>query len=182
MSDRPHGEGWWLASDGKYYPPQPQSPQPVVANNDSGGLKAALMVLAVFVVFSVLGFGCVSLMGREAGKQLEGAGDRLEEAIQSATGVADEADYEIMGPMCATGDAGAWVSFGTITNTSKERQAFQITIRFVAPDGSLVESVPTFTDGLDPGEAQDWKLSSASSEPPEGTTCEVEEVRYSIFD
>lgn len=30
MSDRPHGEGWWLASDGKWYPPEsrPGPPSP----------------------------------------------------------------------------------------------------------------------------------------------------------
>ncbi len=32
MSDTPQGPGWWLASDGKYYPPQPSSPpEPPVA-------------------------------------------------------------------------------------------------------------------------------------------------------
>jgi hypothetical protein len=28
MSDTPLGPGWWIASDGKWYPPQSQSPQP----------------------------------------------------------------------------------------------------------------------------------------------------------
>jgi Domain of unknown function (DUF4190) len=28
MSDAPQGPGWWLASDGKWYPPQPPAPPP----------------------------------------------------------------------------------------------------------------------------------------------------------
>ena len=33
MSDRPQGEGWWLASDGKWYPPEsrPAPPAPPAA-------------------------------------------------------------------------------------------------------------------------------------------------------
>jgi len=28
MSEQPQGPGWWLASDGRYYPPQPSAPSP----------------------------------------------------------------------------------------------------------------------------------------------------------
>ncbi len=29
MTDRPYGENWWLASDGKWYPPEARSGEPV---------------------------------------------------------------------------------------------------------------------------------------------------------
>lgn len=63
MSDRSQGEGWWLASDGKWYPPQP--PTAPVAQT-TNGLAIASMVLGILWLFwigSILAivFGHVSL-------------------------------------------------------------------------------------------------------------------------
>src|SRR5688500_18582318 len=71
MSDTPQGPGWWQASDGKFYPPQPQTqpppppmgvgptgpmpPMPPPAQTGmSGCLKAFLIGGAIALV---LGFG-----------------------------------------------------------------------------------------------------------------------------
>jgi hypothetical protein len=63
MSDRSQGEGWWVASDGKWYPPQP--PAAPVAQT-TNGLAVASMVLGILWLFwigSILAiiFGHISL-------------------------------------------------------------------------------------------------------------------------
>jgi TM2 domain-containing membrane protein YozV len=40
MSDTSQGEGWWLASDGKWYPPQPTTPGSAPAAPMPGGPPA----------------------------------------------------------------------------------------------------------------------------------------------
>lgn len=66
MSMQPQGPGWWRASDGRWYPPQPRQtypPQPfgagaLVPQKKSGGhgvLIAVLIVVAVVLVAGVLG-------------------------------------------------------------------------------------------------------------------------------
>lgn len=63
MSDRSQGEGWWLASDGKWYPPQP----PVAAAAPkTNGLAIASLVLGIVWIYwigSILAviFGHVAL-------------------------------------------------------------------------------------------------------------------------
>jgi hypothetical protein len=64
MSDRPQGEGWWLASDGKWYPPEsqpaaaaqapvpPQAPYPAPARRPGPGLTMTIRVF--FIVAAVL--------------------------------------------------------------------------------------------------------------------------------
>ena len=56
MSDRSKGEGWWLASDGKWYPPESRSlsPQPgVVGTARSIGLTIllAIVTLGIWTIF-----------------------------------------------------------------------------------------------------------------------------------
>jgi hypothetical protein len=65
MSMQPRGPGWWRASDGRWYPPQPRPaypPQPFGAGPpvpqkraNHGVLIAVLTVVAVVVVAGVLG-------------------------------------------------------------------------------------------------------------------------------
>jgi hypothetical protein len=64
MSDRSQGEGWWVASDGKWYPPQP--PVAPVAQT-TNALAVASMVLGILWLFwigSILAiiFGHVALV------------------------------------------------------------------------------------------------------------------------
>ncbi len=259
MSDTPQGPGWWLASDGRYYPPQPadggaqqpaeqqqppqqeppqpqppqqpwQEPQPPQQpwqeqqppasqpgttgqwlppaqpgqpgqpgqqpgqptapppggwgqqapvpppqqSSNSGCLKIGLIVLAVLFVFGIGAVGCLVFVGGEVAQNVS---DELERAF----GEADPSDYELTGPECGVDSVDDVRASGSITNTSGERQAFQITVRFLNPDGSLITSNSTFTNGLDDGQSTDWEIITFSDAPAD-FTCEVDEVSYSIFD
>jgi len=75
----PQGPGWWLASDGRYYPPQPQGQYPaapppaptqpqyvMVQNKGTNGLAIASLVLGIIWIYwlgSILAviFGHVAL-------------------------------------------------------------------------------------------------------------------------
>lgn len=54
MSDTSQGPGWWLASDGKWYPPQPSGPPPPPpgagghgASRPTNGLAVASLTLGI---------------------------------------------------------------------------------------------------------------------------------------
>ncbi len=98
MSDTPQGPGWWLASDGRYYPPeQAPQPQPTQAQTPqaqtvppqpgppdvtppqakkSGG-KGCIYALVAVAVVMVLGIGAVVLgiafLGHKAATTIEDA-------------------------------------------------------------------------------------------------------------
>jgi hypothetical protein len=58
MSMQPQGPGWWRASDGRWYPPQPFAAAPVVSPKKRGNhgiLIAVLIVVAVVFVGGALG-------------------------------------------------------------------------------------------------------------------------------
>jgi hypothetical protein len=96
MSDTPQGPGWWLASDGKYYPPeqasQPKPPPPVPAPpapgpdavgappapKKSGGKGCLYAVIAVAVIAFIGIVGVVVAVVFVGGKAV----DTLEDAAQ----------------------------------------------------------------------------------------------------
>jgi hypothetical protein len=72
MSDTSEGPGWWLASDGKWYPPEsslppppPAAPMAPVAQKTNGLAIASLVlgILWLFMIGSILAivFGHISL-------------------------------------------------------------------------------------------------------------------------
>ena len=87
MSDAPQGEGWWLASDGKWYPPQTQTPAaaPVTAPPPapSGGRSKAPLIVAIVAVLVIGGIAAALLLG----------GDD-EDETGSASTLSDEAAIE----------------------------------------------------------------------------------------
>jgi hypothetical protein len=84
MSDRSEGQGWWLASDGKWYPPQPR----VVARTN--GLAIASMVLGVVgisIVAVILGHVALSQIKKSEGTQ-EGRGFAIAGVVLGYIGIA----------------------------------------------------------------------------------------------
>jgi hypothetical protein len=60
MSDQSQGPDWWLASDGKWYPPQSHSHAPLIAKARTGGEKLLLggcagMVVGAFLPWATVG-------------------------------------------------------------------------------------------------------------------------------
>jgi hypothetical protein len=128
-------------------------------------------VFGLFVVLGVLAVGCLAFAGKEVAKE-----------IDRQIGTASTSDYDLTGPECSVDEALGPQARGTITNTSKEQQAFQVEVRFVAPDGSLVSADSDFTDPIDVGQSTNWEVTSLATDAPEGTTCTLAEVSYTIFD
>ncbi len=62
MTDRPKGEGWWLASDGKWYPPhlQPGAPAPITRTPPQDQIPNGLTNALTTLVLSTCGFMLVS--------------------------------------------------------------------------------------------------------------------------
>ena len=89
MSDQSQGPGWWLASDGKWYPPDqapavpppetwatpPAGPPP--AAGMSTGAKVAIALAGGFVVLVVLSILAVALLGEETEKRFERTGEAI---------------------------------------------------------------------------------------------------------
>ena len=84
MSDRSEGQGWWLASDGKWYAPQPRmAPR-------TNGLAIASMVLGVVgvsIVAVILGHVALSQIKKSEGSQ-EGRGFAIAGVVLGYIGIA----------------------------------------------------------------------------------------------
>jgi hypothetical protein len=178
VSDTQQGPGWWLASDGKWYPPQSAQtasplapPAPVAAKKSSGCLKAVLIVVALFVLAGIGLGACLAL-----------AGDEIAESIENALGEADPGDYDLVVEECTVTEFGMAEASGLITNTSDTVQGFQIEIRFSRPDGVLIGVNSDFVDRLEIDQAGQWRVIALEEIPGDTVTCEVAKVSYSIFD
>lgn len=183
MSDAQQGPGWWLASDGKWYPPQTATPPPLppqqppyphvpppAASQGNGCLKWALIGGGILFVLGVAVLGCVAVVGNE-----------VVDSINEAIGEADEDDYDIELTSCGTDEFGTTTAEGRIKNTAGHREAFQIQVRFTDADGDLLDTSSTFVDTLDDGQSTRWEV-IAVGEPIRGDVdCEIREVSYSIF-
>ena len=77
MSDQSHGPGWWLASDGRWYPPDqapavppPETwatppPGPPPSSGTSKGAVIALVAVGGLVVLALLSVVALQLLGTE---------------------------------------------------------------------------------------------------------------------
>ena len=127
-------------------------------------------MLGVLVLLGVLAAGCLAVTANEVVKE-----------INSSMGEASTDDYDLTGPECSVDEILGAQATGRITNTSNEAQGFQIEVRFIAEDGSLVSEDSTFTDTLDVGQVTDWTVTSLD-ETTGPVTCELREISYTIFD
>lgn len=137
MSEQSGGPGWWLASDGKWYPPQPGAvpPPPVEQKQRPGCWKIGAIVAVVLVVLMV---GCAALVGEAADEASEDIEQRDAEIMEDAELVSCEAD-------------GARVR---ITNNSSERSNYSVDVVFESKDGSeQFESSSAYVSGLAPGQS-----------------------------
>lgn len=84
MTDRSQGEGWWLASDGKWYPPEshpaahapppPQAPGSAYGTAPkTNGLAIASLVLGIVWVWWI-GSLLAIIFGHRARSQIDGSG------------------------------------------------------------------------------------------------------------
>ncbi|MFL6204691.1 MAG: hypothetical protein ACJ739_05020 [Acidimicrobiales bacterium] len=95
MSDQSQGPGWWLASDGRWYPPDqaPAVPAPEMwatpppgpppPSGMSTGAKVAIGVVGGFVALIVLSILAIALLGDEAETKFERTGSAIDEGDSS---------------------------------------------------------------------------------------------------
>lgn len=112
-------DGWWLASDGNWYPPayhpdnQRRDVRPWV------GVVVALSLMGGFV-------GCGALVQRG----VDGVSEAREERRVWRAGIADDVE------LVACGESGAFTAGLVVTNRSSERSNYMIEVGFASPDGA----------------------------------------------
>lgn len=134
-------------------------------------MKIGLIILAVLVVLGIGVGGCVALTANEVVKE-----------IDKSTGPAAAEDFDLTVKSCQADDILGPQAKGTITNTSKKAQGFEIEVRFETPDGVLISEDSTFTDAMKVGQSTEWTITSLKSTDATEVECSTPKVSYTIFD
>ena len=87
MSDRSRGEGWWVASDGKWYPPQPPAALSVSRTNGLAIASMVLGILGVSIVAIILGHVSLNQI-KKSGDTQEGRGFAIAGLVLGYIGLA----------------------------------------------------------------------------------------------
>lgn len=176
MSDQSEGPGWWLASDGKWYPPQsaPQSATqpppnygypPVAPPKEgmNGCLKAFLIVSGIGVIL-VIAFAIVAVVAvDDVSKDLD---------TQEADKLNDAKIVE-----CGIDEAGFMAAKVEITNDSSDRSNYDVTVAYTSPDGSeQFATGDAFARALEAGQKITEEAQSLTEPPPGEFRCEITDV------
>lgn len=143
MSDQSEGPGWWLASDGKRYPPpRPRFqswPRPPRQTNDAWGCAQALVAVAALVgLLAVVGLFLVAFGDVDV---TESDDDELD-------------DVELVG--CETDTVGARELVATlrVTNDSSDRSDYSIEVTFSSDaTGDQIDTGIALVSNLQPGQS-----------------------------
>ncbi len=193
MSDVSQGPGWWQASDGRWYPPQPAAPvapppgPPPVPQwggppPAKGSNRGCLIALAVVGILGVLGLISTVVVLAVVGNEVE---DRVDDATDDG-GIptfsdndenppADDVSVAECGPAEGTGFMRATVD---VLNHSSEPSTYLITVAFESEDGG--RQLATSTTGVDALGPEQTTTSEANSfqEAPGGQefSCAISRV------
>lgn len=149
-----------------------QVPGQPVAPKNSGCLKWGLIAAGALIVFGIIGVGCLALAGNEVSKK-----------IDKAVGTADKSDYKLTSDSCELTSIGTVEASGTITNTSKKAQGFEVDVRVLQSDGTLIGDGSDFVSKLQKGQRGNWKVVPLETvKEGTGVRCVIKKVSYSIFD
>ncbi len=77
---------------------------------------------------------------------------------------------------CSTDQIDYVAASGTLKNTSSQPSSFSITVAYVAPDGTQLETGTTGTPVVAPGQTGTWETSSVPTRYVAGTICKVSAV------
>jgi hypothetical protein len=168
----PQGPGWWQASDGRWYPPQPQAPTyaqpapqgypppgppgygqpqappPPPKTSGKGCLIALAIVLGLFVLAGIAFAILAAFVWNRAEDALDEIGDPEE---------AEDVDLAD----CVTNEAGFMVAELRVTNRSPERSNYIIEVAFESPDGDTqLATAVAFVNDLAPDQSTDQEANS----------------------
>ncbi len=183
MSDVSQGPGWWQASDGKWYPPQPAAapppgpppgpppaPQwggPPVAQKSNRGCLIALAVVGVLVVLGIIGTVVVlAVVGNEVEDRVDDATDEggiptFSDNDENPPG--DDVSVGECGPAAGTDFMRATVD---VRNHSSEPSNYIITVAFESEDGGRQLATSTaLVNGLGPDQTTTSEANSFQEAP-----------------
>lgn len=192
MSDVSQGPGWWQASDGRWYPPQPAAPAappppppgpppvpqwggPPAAKPSNRGCLIALGIVGGLVL---LGIVAVVVVVVAVGNEVE---DRVDDegittfSDNDENPPADDVSIAECGPAPTTGFMRATVD---VQNHSSESSNYVITVAFESEDGDRQLTTSTaFVNGLGPDQTATSEA-NGFEEPPGGQefSCRLSQV------
>lgn len=186
MSEQSQGPGWWVASDGKWYPPHlhptaaasgtpaawppawaptpaPGFGPPVPSTGMNGCLKAFLIVLGVGFVLVVAGSVAAVYLGRDA--------------VERITNGDPTIDDDVAVVACAPDASGRLHATLRVANNSAERSNYLIEVAFESSSGETVyrtESVSA--DSVGSGQSMTVEVATSTAAPGEPVRCRVADV------
>lgn len=184
MSDAPQGPGWWQASDGKWYPPQPAAAPPPTAppppqpgyypvgpppqqQGMNGCLKAFLIVFGIFVVLGVIATVLFVVFLDEVADNVGDLADDFERRQE-------EARREVSLVDCRE-EGGNMVAEIRIDNESGGRSNYTVTVSFDAPNGDQITTGTAFVSSLGDGQGT-TEVVDSFADAVEGFDCEIGDV------
>lgn len=192
MSDVSQGPGWWQASDGRWYPPQPAAPAPPPppppgpppqwggppAGPPKSSNRGCLIALAIVGALVVLGGIAATVLIVVVGREVD---DRIDEdGITTFSGndenpPADDVTIGECGPAEGTRFMRATVE---VRNHSSEASNYLITVAFESEDGGRqLTTSTTGVNGLGPDQTTTSEANSFQ-EAPGGAefSCRISQV------
>jgi hypothetical protein len=192
VSDVSQGPGWWQASDGRWYPPQPAAPPPPAAPQWGGpppakkSNKGCFIALAIVGVVLLLGIGAVVAIVVAVGDEVDDRVDQVEQANRDGdiptfsdnteNPPGDDVTVGECGPASDTGFMRATVD---VLNHSSEPSNYLITVAFESDDGGeQYSTATTVVDGLGPDQTTTVEANTFE-EPPVGQdfSCSINQVQ-----
>jgi hypothetical protein len=182
VSDVSQGPGWWQASDGRWYPPQPAAPMappppppgpppapqwggpPVPSKSNRGCLIALAVVGALVVLGSVAAAVLLVVVGREVDDRIDDDNPPADDVTIGECGTAEGTRF-----MRATVD---------VRNHSSEASNYIITVAFESDDGDRQLATGTgLVNGLGPDQGTTTETDSSQEVPGgEDFSCRVSHV------
>jgi hypothetical protein len=197
VSDVSQGPGWWQASDGKWYPPQPAAAPPAAPpprgpapGPQWGGPpptkksnKGCLIALAVVGVVLLLGIAAVVAIVAAVGDEVDDRVDQAERddgiptfSDNTENPPGEDVTVADCGPAPDTGFMRATVD---VLNHSSEPSNYIITVAFEADDGARQLATSTaLVNGLGPD--QTTNAETDSFQRPPGSvefSCSINQVQ-----
>ena len=181
MSDVSHGPGWWQASDGRWYPPQPAAPAPPPppppgpppqwggppAGSPKSSNRGCLIALAIVGALVVLGGIAATVLivvvGREVDDRVDDDGGITSFSDNDENPPADDVSIGECGPATGTRFMRATVE---VRNHSSEASSYLITVAFESEDGGRqLTTSTTGVDGLGPDQTTTSEANSFQEAP-----------------
>lgn len=167
MSDQSRGQGWWLASDGKWYPPAPPSPAAAPAAQwqaPPSGMNGCLKAFLVVGGLAVVGFLALVVVGLFA----------ADDAADHARGKQATIDDDVEVTSCEPDGLGFMAAQLRVVNDSEDRSNYDITVVFTSPDGSeQLKTDSAQVSSLESGQLARPEARTFQRPPAGGYDCKV---------